>query len=151
VSIGSVPDVVTVQLDTGSSQLWVNPNCVTAGGAADVAYCNSLKRYDPTKSATSKNLGIPFDLSYGSGEAVGFYYTDDIMIGSGALNNQEFGVASDSRTEPFGILGIGPHTPDFDYPSVIENLAAQKQINSVAFSLDLHDPSSPGTKIGLFY
>jgi hypothetical protein len=146
VSIGSNSQPVTVVLDTGSSELWVNPTCATVQSPTNLAYCNSLPRYDPTTSSTSVNLGTPFVIHYGKGDTQGTYYTDDIKIGTGSLDNQQFGVASESVDIQAGILGVGPHTPLFNYPSLVENLAAQKQINSVAFGLDLHNPSTPGTK-----
>ena len=128
---------MSVQLDTGSSELWVNPDCTAAPTVELQNFCESLPRYNPTTSTSSNNLGDNFDLAYGKGEAVGVYYTDNIEVGSSTIKGQQFGVASDSVDVYTGILGVGPHTPQFDYPSFIESLAAQGQTKSVAFSLDL--------------
>jgi len=144
VTIGSNKQKVTVQLDTGSSELWVNPTCSTVQSPSNRAYCNSIPRYVPGTS--SKNLNTPFVIHYGKGDTTGTYYTDDISIGSGSLKAQQFGVATRSVDLPFGILGVGPDTILFNYPSLLRNLATQKQINSAAFSLDLHNPSSPGIR-----
>jgi len=127
---------VSVQLDTGSSELWVNPNCTAAPSVELQNFCKSLPRYNPATS-TSSNLGDNFDLNYNIGEAAGVYYTDDIKVGSSTIKGQQFGVASSSVDLDTGILGVGPHTSQFDYPSFIESLAAQGQTKSVAFSLDL--------------
>lgn len=136
-SIGSDSQNVTVQLDTGSSELWVNPDCTAAPTVELQSFCESLPRYNPATSTSSNNLGDNFDLQYGKGEAVGVYYTDNIKVGSSTIKGQQFGVASDSVDLDTGILGVGPHTSQFDYPSFIESLAAQGQTKSVAFSLDL--------------
>ena len=128
---------MSVQLDTGSSELWVNPDCATALTVELQNFCKSLSIYNPATSTSSNNLGDNFDLTYNKGEAVGVYYTDDIKVGSSTIKGQQFGVASDSFDLDTGILGVGPHTPQFDYPSFIESLAAQGQTKSVAFSLDL--------------
>ncbi|OCK98072.1 acid protease [Cenococcum geophilum 1.58] len=136
-SIGSNSQNVSVQLDTGSSELWVNPDCTTAPTVKLQNFCESLSRYNPATSTSSNNLGDNFELAYGKGEVDGVYYTDDIKVGSSTIKGQQFGVASDSIDLGTGILGVGLHTPEFNYPSFIESLAAQGQTKSVAFSLDL--------------
>jgi len=143
VNIGSNSQPVVVDLDTGSSELWVNPDCATANTPNEQAYCNSLPKYNPGTSTTSKNLGIQFNLQYGKGSASGTYYTDDITCGSATIKTQQFGVADTSQFMSNGILGVGLHTSQFNYPSVIENLAAQGKIKSVAFSLDLRSVNQP--------
>src|SRR2546430_16123590 len=96
---------VTVQLDTGSKELWVDPDCSTASTAADQAYCNGLPRYNPETSSTHKNLKNPFFITYGKGNVSGTYYTDDLKCGSATIKSQQFGVANTSNDLPFGIMG----------------------------------------------
>lgn len=68
-------------LDTGSFELWVNPNC----SATNVRqFCDEFGHYDPTLSPTSKNLNKTFTIQYGLGSASGTYLQDDVFI-SGKL------------------------------------------------------------------
>jgi hypothetical protein len=143
VAIGSNSQPVNVQLDTGSSELWVDPDCSTADGTSAQSFCNAEPKYDSSTSTTAVDLLTTFSLSYGKGSASGDYFTDDMAFGSAKIKAQQFGVASTSSLMTVGILGVGPHTPDFNYPSVIETLATQKQTNSVAFSLDLRSVNDP--------
>lgn len=74
-SIGQPPQLVDVQLDTGSSELWVNPDCATAN---DGALCDTLSRFDPAYSSAT---GEQYNLSYGGGWAFVNYYEDNITVG----------------------------------------------------------------------
>lgn len=70
---------VSVLLDTGSFELWVNPDC----GASNVpSLCNDFGHYDPALSSTSTSLNKPYSISYGAGGSSGTYYTDDVYINS---------------------------------------------------------------------
>lgn len=78
VSIGTPPQNVSLHLDTGSSETWVDPNCSTAGGFRDL--CDSLPVYDPTTSSTSQNLKASSNISYGRGEVDIKYFSDNFVI-----------------------------------------------------------------------
>lgn len=79
--------VVDVLIDTGSFELWVDPVC-SASNVPD--FCNAFGRYDPALSTTSRKVGDRrFTIKYGSGQATGDYYKDDIYI-SGELNQVPF-------------------------------------------------------------
>lgn len=69
---------MTLILDTGSPDLWVNPQCETSGQAK---YCNSFPQFDYTKSKTIKDTGAADILSYGKGNVTIEYVTDDVTIG----------------------------------------------------------------------
>lgn len=79
VSIGTSGNAqkVDVLLDTGSFELWVNPDCARSNVPS---FCQSFGRYDPTLSSTALGLNQSFDIQYGSGSASGPYYTDDVFI-----------------------------------------------------------------------
>lgn len=64
-------------LDTGSFELWVNPDCASTT-VGDL--CNTFGRYDPGQSSTAKNLDKNFRIQYGQGNASGVYYQDDVYI-----------------------------------------------------------------------
>lgn len=53
------PQKVDVLLDTGSFELWVNPDCAKSN-VAD--FCKAFGQYDPTKSSTSKDLAQGFSI-----------------------------------------------------------------------------------------
>ena len=68
---------VSVLLDTGSFELWVNPDCDKSNVPK---FCRDFGHYDPALSSTSVNVGEPFGIKYGSGNTEGTYYRDDIYI-----------------------------------------------------------------------
>jgi len=81
VSIGTPPQQVSLLLDTGSSETWVNPTCSTASTQQQKDLCNSLPIYDPAKSTTSKDLNVSWMLNYGKGSAKIEYFKDNFLIG----------------------------------------------------------------------
>ncbi|KAI7785323.1 acid protease [Diaporthe eres] len=88
----------TVVLDTGSSELWVDPTCSMAAGdnvkdSAGVSandqrhspdYCESIGRYDPALSPKAKDLKNGDTIVYVDTTAEVNYYTDNIFIGGAA-------------------------------------------------------------------
>jgi hypothetical protein len=73
--------VVDVLIDTGSFELWVNPDC----DASNVpSFCEAFGHYDPSHSSTAHEiLDSGFDITYGSGRASGVYYKDDVYVSGG--------------------------------------------------------------------
>ncbi|KAE8454490.1 hypothetical protein EG329_000113 [Mollisiaceae sp. DMI_Dod_QoI] len=133
--IGTPPQNVTLALDTGSSDTWVNPTCIT-GQRSDL--CAALSQYVPASSSSSKDLGKAMSLAYGIGRAQGVFYTDDVHLGGATIKAQQFGVATDTQSLDTGLLGIG-FGLDYTtaYPNIIDQMAAQNITNSRAFSLNL--------------
>ncbi|CEJ80779.1 hypothetical protein VHEMI00944 [[Torrubiella] hemipterigena] len=125
---------VNVNFDTGSAELWVNPNCAKA---QDPDYCRSFGLFG--ESSSFKDLEQNNTLKYGRGDANIEYGYDFVTVGSAKINQQVFGVAQDSSFHTTGILGAGPSLSGFDspYPYVIDNLFKQNYIKSRTFSLDL--------------
>ena len=74
---GDNPQTVSVLLDTGSFEMWVNPNC-SAANVQD--YCEAFGHYDPKMSPTAKSLNTNFGIQYGQGSASGVYYKDDVYL-----------------------------------------------------------------------
>lgn len=64
-------------LDTGSFELFVNPDCAKS----DVPdLCGSFGRYNASDSPTAEPLGNDFSIRYGGGSASGEYYKDSISL-----------------------------------------------------------------------
>lgn len=78
IEIGTPPQSITVIVDTGSANLWVNPECDTSG---QESYCNGFPQFDYTQSSTIEDTGVQDDLTYGKGEVVIEYVTDVVSIG----------------------------------------------------------------------
>lgn len=141
IEIGTPPQSVTLIIDTGSTELWVNPTCETSG---QPEYCESFSQFDYTASSTINDTGYSNMLAYGKGNVTIEYVTDVVSIGSASITDQIFGVGFESYEIPLGILGLAPPTDSEElYTYVLDNMVEQGLIDSRAFSLDLRDVDSP--------
>jgi hypothetical protein len=138
VNIGTPPQTVYAQIDTGSFELWVNPDCSNVA-TSDQRFCNAIGFYNPGSSSTSHSTQETGELKYGIGEANVTYVLDSISLpGSATMKQVQFGVADDSLDEFAGILGIGAGEGfNTDYKNFVDELAAQGVTNTKAFSLAL--------------
>ena len=98
VSIGG--QTVTLNMDTGSSDLWTASTEMPADQQASVQTENPV--YDPSQSTTFQTLdGENFDITYGDGSgASGPEGVESITIGGAHVPNMPFGVCSDLRYGP---------------------------------------------------
>ncbi|KAK4097477.1 acid protease [Parathielavia hyrcaniae] len=138
-SIGTPPQPVFVQLDTGSFELWVNPDC-TAVTDSDAAFCEQAGQYDTTKSSTAASLGTNRTLRYGIGTANISYFTDTITLAGSPTTLQavQFGVATVSEDAFSGILGIGyGKGVATRYLNFVDQLRAQNATRVKAYTLAL--------------
>lgn len=151
IELGSNKQKVTVDIDTGSSDLWVdgaNVQCNTSDGGDS---CAQSGTYDPSQSSSSKDLGEAFQIGYGDGTSTnGEYYTDDIVIGGATVKNLQFAVASSTSVTQGGVFGIGfsslEATSD-QYPNLSYQLKSQGVILKNLYSLFLDSPSSSSGSI----
>ncbi|KHN98708.1 secreted aspartic proteinase [Metarhizium album ARSEF 1941] len=149
VNIGSPPQRVTVLVDTGSSELWVNPDCRTSKSSDLAKQCREFGQYDPRRSDSSYGPFGTEDLDYGDASdsttrtSVSInYYSDVVALGDAKINNQTFGVVTQSQGQSQGILGLAPDlkgglSPSEPYSLVLDSMAKQGVISSRVFSLDL--------------
>ncbi|KAI0476639.1 aspartic peptidase domain-containing protein [Xylaria cf. heliscus] len=143
-NIGTPPQPVFVQLDTGSFELWVNPDCANLQGTSDVRFCRAVGHYDPTSSSTAVELAATKTLRYGIGSANIQYVVDAIgLAGTDALlQDVQFGVAVSTVDEFAGILGIGHgENVTIRYKNMVDQLADQGVTSTKAFSLALGSKS----------
>ncbi|KAL7788367.1 aspartic peptidase domain-containing protein [Trichoderma ceciliae] len=136
--IGTPPQTVYAQIDTGSFELWVNPDCSNVA-TSDQRFCRAIGFYDPQSSSTSDATQESAELRYGIGEANVTYFLDSISLpGSATMGQVRFGVADASADEFSGILGIGAGEGfNTNYKNFVDELAAQGVTHTRAFSLAL--------------
>lgn len=65
ITIGTPPQQFSVQVDTGSSDLWV-PSVVCSSTA-----CKGHASFNASLSSTYSEYGYPFQISYGDGQVTG--------------------------------------------------------------------------------
>lgn len=159
IGIGTGAQTLTVQFDTGSSDLFVpGPNCRTSA-------CQGHTAFSPDTSTTAVNGRKSFHLDYGTGSVQGNQYRDTVAFAgftvrifsrlhlsssphiSVQATNQTLGVA-DSYSTNFnsnnfpadGLLGMGYQSISrFNAPPVFQNMFAQSQFTNPVFGFRLGD------------
>ncbi len=146
VTIGTPPQSLQLQVDTGSSDLWVNtPSSKLC--LQNSSPCEISGTYTANSSSTYEYVGSYFNISYvdGSG-ASGDYVTDTVAVGSQKLPSLQFGVGYVSSSSQ-GIVGIGYETNEVQvgragltaYKNLPAQMVADGLIQSKAYSLWLND------------
>lgn len=145
-----------VQLDTGSSDLWVS--------APGTLYCkqngcsgpNGVGSFNVNKSSTAHLLqknGL--ETTYGTGGIIkGSYYTDNVVVGGVTLSNFTFAVADVIPGNNIPIMGVGPDsltriavTNGTERPGILDALVTAGAIDRRAFSLYLGDQDNDSGEI----
>lgn len=147
IEVGSNSQPVSVLVDTGSSDLWVQ---TTLNSFCNSFNCEQFGVFDESKSTTFFNNGTLFFTSYGNGYhyAEGLWGQDTVTIGNGITVKQaNLGFANNSNTE-WGLLGISfaglestvppvPSPNDTVYDNFPIQLKQQGFTKKVAYSLYL--------------
>lgn len=151
VTVGTPPQPFSLQLDTGSSDIWFPANsanvCQQDGGQD----C-PVGTYDAQASSSFKeldNMG-DFQIQYVDGtEISGVYISDTLNIGSTKLTNMTMAAATRLNALGVGIMGVGFSSDESiaagggkTYPNVIDVLQSEGKIGSRMYSLWLDDLDS---------
>ncbi|KAI6238481.1 Protein CBR-ASP-1 [Aphelenchoides fujianensis] len=147
ITLGTPPQPFQVQLDTGSSNLWV------VDVSCQIDQCNGQDHPLAEKSSTYKPNGTFFDIEYGTGEVSGELSTDTLVVAGLTVPDQVFGRGTAVK-DPFGyfpldgILGLG-------WPALAEDQVTPpfqdviKQLDAPLFTIYHITPSlgQPGGQI----
>ncbi|KIM26185.1 hypothetical protein M408DRAFT_46444, partial [Serendipita vermifera MAFF 305830] len=145
VKIGTPVQALDVQLDTGSSDLWVPTGTCRNCNMSQVQpiFDNSQAAFLYNRSSTYTISTQEATVSYGDGSAVtGFVASDVVSMGSFSTDRQTF-IATESETGDFdvaGLIGLG-------WPTLAESggtpwwLNVLEQFESPEMSFHLAEPS----------
>ena len=148
-TIGTPGQRFSLQLDTGSSDIWIPSVDSNACQEAEQA-CQVLGQYDSSASSSYVDVSSGFQISYQDNSAVaGDYINETLSIGDTVIKDMTMGLAYQA-TRPFGIMGIGYNAdesiastdPDDIYPNIVSQLKAQGFIKTLSYSLWLNDLST---------
>jgi hypothetical protein len=138
--LGTPPQQVEVQLDTGSSYLFViasNSSACTET-PSDSEHCLAPGSFNLSASSTYISTGSQINETYPTGKMLtGILGTDALTLGSATLDMDlavQYGLEADN------VLGLGYSLID-SYMSLPQTLVKSGQINSAAYSLWADDPT----------
>ncbi|KAI4204505.1 MAG: hypothetical protein LQ350_001055 [Teloschistes chrysophthalmus] len=163
ITIGTPPQQFVVQIDTGSSDLWV-PS--VQSDVCQQEACSQTGQFVDEKSSTF-DLGNqePFKITYGdSSTYAGYLVTDTVAVGDTKLDNATFGLVLESRNTPQGggggfttngVWGISFENSESEvveqgasqYTGIVGLMKKQGVISRMAYSLWLNDPDATAGSI----
>jgi elongation factor G len=147
--LGTPGQNLTLQLDTGSSDIWLPDSNAQICTRAGRRRCD-LGTFDPSRSSTYQVTGKgAFNINYVDGSSSkGDYFTDVFEIGGATLRNMTMGLGLETDI-PYGLVGVGyaaseaivgqTQSTSSAYPNLPVNMAQEGLISTVAYSLWLND------------
>jgi hypothetical protein len=158
ITVGTPPQSLSVQLDTGSSDLWIPsthaPVCAVQGG---VSGCPN-GAFTPSQSSTYKLLAHDFNMSYynPADNDSGDYISDTLVMGAARIPKMQMGLAL-AAVDSIGVMGISFTSGeticweqgecDRIVPTVVDQLKAAKYTQRNAYSMYLNDLKSDSGSI----
>lgn len=150
-TFGSNAQPVRVAIDTGSDELFVDPNCNDSDfSSAEQRQCQNQGIYNPATSTSANATGESSQIVYGSGQVNIAYYIDSVGIpgASKNLSSVQFGKATASQDLNEGILGLGfGNGVNLNYSNFVDSLQQQGLTNTKAFSVALGNSDTAGGTI----
>ncbi|KAK9323360.1 aspartic peptidase domain-containing protein [Lipomyces orientalis] len=147
VSVGNPGQALRLQIDTGSSDIWVQSGENAVCQESDDP-CADTGIFEPEDSSTFSEKSNNFYIAYGDGSyARGVYASETFDIGGAAVENLTIAVATDANATD-GIMGIGYPSNEaivsvygsaYQYKNLPDLLVEQGFIQSRAYSLWLND------------
>ncbi|KAJ7497233.1 aspartic peptidase domain-containing protein [Mycena latifolia] len=143
VNFGTPPQKLTVDIDTGSGDLWIPVNCP---GCVN-------RQFEDTKSSTCKNSDESFSVFYGSGEVSGTLIQDVVSMAGLEIEDQFFGavskVSDDFNGLPNdGLLGLAFGTiSQSGKPTFFETLIKRDMLPAPMFSIHLSRNQESGSDV----
>ncbi|GAP92140.1 putative aspartic proteinase [Rosellinia necatrix] len=142
-SVGTPSQKVTLQLDTGSSDIWVPASSASvceqqtsSGGGC------SLGSYDPNASSTGVVVDENFEIAYvDNSYSRGVYIAETFGIGDVELQNMTMGLGLDTDIA-YGLVGVGyalNEAADQVYDNLPIVMQKEGHIQTNAYSLWLND------------
>ena len=146
VTIGSNSDQVSLQLDTGSSDMWT-----FSPSACSAVSCEGGS-YDETTSTTATEIAPGgFSISYVDQDSVtGDYISDNVVVNGITVQNLQMGWATAGTGATIGIMGVGFRKNEATtnvYPNIIDAMYNQGTIGAHQYSLWLDDLSDSSGSI----
>ncbi|KAI0259259.1 aspartic peptidase domain-containing protein [Gloeopeniophorella convolvens] len=146
IGIGTPSQALTVDVDTGSADLWVPTGCRTCHG----------RQFTPAQSSTYHVTSQDFSVTYGTGRVAGRLATDTVELAGLRVPAQAFGAVS-AQTDDFahqpndGLIGMAFGTiAQTRRPPFFENLIRARALAAPIFSVHLarHEETGSAVCIG---
>lgn len=153
VTVGTPPQPISLQLDTGSSDIWFpsaqSSICESRRTGYVCSILGAYNQYNSTTYSPSPYANFPFQIAYVDGTQIaGTYINDVLTIGSTKLTNVTMASAT-QLDRALGIMGVGFNAGEssnvqggFRYDNVISVMKNEGYINRLSYSLWLDDVNS---------
>ncbi|KAI0066077.1 acid protease [Artomyces pyxidatus] len=142
-NFGTPAQTLTVDVDTGSANLWIPTNCAGCRG----------HQFQASHSSTYSNSGRRFYLTYGSGTVAATLATDVVTIAGLTVREQQFGAVGEEsagfKSQPNdGLLGMAFGTiAEAGTTTFFENLIKSRIVGVPKFSVHLTRRQAQGSEV----